>query len=508
LAPPPSLVTVRGRIAFERVPLSAAAGGGLDYYSARWEPARGITVQALRVEDAVVVGVATTDNDGAYALSVPAETRLVIRSVAMLTRAAPQPLPHYQFFVDDGASTYSFDSPSFDSQEVGATQDVRIPAGFDPATRQAVGPRSAAPFAILDTVYTGISTVLAVAPATVFPTLELEWSPANRRGSTGYESGARGLPPRIRIAGEANVDTDEYDQHVLAHELGHYLEDQFFRLDTLGGDHRQDDRLDPRLAFSEGFVNAFAGMVLNDPLYRDTGGAGQGEDLGGFDLEAAPVINPGWYSEASNQQIVWDLFDAGEEPNDRVALGLAPLWQVLTGSQRYTDALSTLFPFIAALEQVNPGNALQIREIVAGQNVATTQLDAFGSAENNAADSQNVLPIYTPIVIGGQSRTVESIAGFDPRNKGNRLSVHRFLRLDVPGEQPARITVVSGIADRNVDIRVLRQGRLVALGNSEGNEDFSLSLAAGTYVLDVYDVGNVQGTGGASTPITVSVVSN
>jgi hypothetical protein len=38
------------------------------------------------------------------------------------------------------------------------------------------------------------------------------------------------------IYGDEDLDTDEYDDHVL-HEWGHHYEDKFSRSDSIGGEH-------------------------------------------------------------------------------------------------------------------------------------------------------------------------------------------------------------------------------------------------------------------------------
>ena len=59
--------------------------------------------------------------------------------------------------------------------------------------------------------------------------------------------------------------------HVIAHELGHYLEDMFSRIRFAWGVTRAFwTDLMPRVAFSEGFANAFSGMPLDEPIYIDT----------------------------------------------------------------------------------------------------------------------------------------------------------------------------------------------------------------------------------------------
>jgi len=78
--------------------------------------------------------------------------------------------------------------------------------------------------------------------------------------------------PVIRILGDENNDTDEYDAHVVVHEFGHYFENSLSRADSIGGPHTQSDRLDARIAFGEGWGNALSGMILDDPVYRDSSG--------------------------------------------------------------------------------------------------------------------------------------------------------------------------------------------------------------------------------------------
>ena len=100
-------------------------------------------------------------------------------------------------------------------------------------------------------------------------------------GSTFYQSEDGASPKGMYVLGDDGVDTDEYDTHVLAHEFMHFIEYTIGRSDSIGGVHARGDKLDLRVAFSEGFGNAFSGMALGDPVYRDSQDAAQGD---GFDL--------------------------------------------------------------------------------------------------------------------------------------------------------------------------------------------------------------------------------
>jgi hypothetical protein len=58
-------------------------------------------------------------------------------------------------------------------------------------------------------------------------------------------------------------NTDHFDDFASIHEMGHFIEDQCGRLDSPGGSHAIIVRIDPRLAWHEGWANYFAGVVTN-----------------------------------------------------------------------------------------------------------------------------------------------------------------------------------------------------------------------------------------------------
>ena len=66
-----------------------------------------------------------------------------------------------------------------------------------------------------------------------------EWDPATGAiQTTLFLNGELdGFPAGIYVLGWQNVDTDEYDAHVIAHEFQHYLEDALSRSDSPGGSH-------------------------------------------------------------------------------------------------------------------------------------------------------------------------------------------------------------------------------------------------------------------------------
>nr|MBP7614949.1 hypothetical protein [Steroidobacteraceae bacterium] len=502
-------VSVRGVITYARVPY--LTGNGLDYVNSRQEPARGITVEVVNAATQVVLATTTTDATGAWSVSVTGSTNLFVRSKAEMVRAAPAPLPHWRVRVGDPQAallTYAHDGPVFGSG-AGTVHDVAIPSGWD-VSRVPVGTRASAPFAILDSLWRAMQLVLSVAPDTDFPALDVDWSTANPGGDTFYSGGGQ---PKIVLCGEANVDTDEFDPSTIIHEFGHYIEDKFSRSDSIGGPHGFDDLLDPRVAFGEGFGYAFAAMALNDPVMRDAFGNQQGQTAR-FSVDTSNAQRRGWFNESSAQELLWDFFDPAGEANDNVALGFAPLWAVLTAEQRTTAAFTTLFSFVTKLKERAPGMQPAIDARVAAEQITAAGMDIHGTNEThvppNTAQVSDVLPVYTPIAIGGGPVTLRTTDAFDPGANGNALSVSRFLRFAVPGMQNVRITAAAALPNHDVDIYVVRNGVIAAQGTTPTDEDFTAALPAGDYVIDVHDCG-LAGCGNVATgasDITVTIAPN
>lgn len=104
-------------------------------------------------------------------------------------------------------------------------------------------------------------------PAT--PPLLIEW----RKGYqtlTSYCMGIRGI---VIQGNGTGADTDEFDDPVLMHEFGHFLEAAFSESDSPGGSH-DGSPTDPRLAFGEGYGTYVGCRISGSSLYFDTSASG------------------------------------------------------------------------------------------------------------------------------------------------------------------------------------------------------------------------------------------
>jgi hypothetical protein len=538
-APPPPTVTISGRITFDRIPFDTVLNNGLNPAIVVNSPARQVTVQAIAATGQTVLATGTTDSSGNYSLSVPSNTSLFIRARAEMIKTDAAPTWNFSVRNNTTAGTndalYAIDGSPASSGAANSTRDLNAPTGF--GTNSYTGERAAAPFAILDTVFRAKELVLTATPNAAFPELRLFWSPNNRPtvgrfcpddgdiGTSSYIVFANGElddcnkpnADGIYVLGDfanGSGDTDEFDQSVIAHEFGHYVEDRFGRTDSIGGDHGGSETpLDLRVAFGEGWGNAFSAMSLGNPVYRDSQQGMQTEFF--LDLEADDDLNEGWFSEISVGEILWDLFDATNEAGDTVALGFQPLFAVMTDAQVTTDALTSIFTLNNGLRAAQPTQQAGINALLNGEKINGT--DDFGTGETNfggVGTAQDLLPIYRDIVRNDPPQTVCSRSPFGDASS-NKLGNRVFLRFTNDVQRLVTITVNGansggGVPATDPDIFVLRRGALAAfgVGNTVPEMISQAPLPAGVFIIEVYDFAIDTEPNPAPRCMTVSVTGN
>lgn len=523
--PPPTSVTVSGRITYDRVPFKACAnaacpGGayfdGLDYAATIEAPARGVTVELLQSGSQAVIASTATDSNGSYSLAAPVNTSVVVRAKALSisTGTSSRPATWNLRVLDNFGgrnSLYAIDGAAFDTGAANHTRNLRAASGWDGSGY--TSDRAAAPFAILDTLYSAVQFLATQGDSSIaLGPLDVFWSPENRPTddwkpavghivTTAYRVGASAgtAAPGIYVLGDANDDIDEYDAHIVAHEFQHFLEDELSRTDTPGNEHGLDERLDMRVAFSEGFANAFAAMVLDDPVYRDAFGQGQAE-VYRFNMESGVALNPGWYSEMSLHLIVWDLFDAAND--DGVSIGFGPMYQVLRSELRTGVPLTSVFPFITGLKQRSGVPVAAVDARVQAENIVAATMDAYATTETNSGvgvgNRDLVLPIYSDLELNGPEVRVcgDTLVG-----TYNKIGNRRFLRFSVPGARSIDIQVTCAPTDPTCDGSpqpdpdfALYHGRSVEFAESATpfTERLQKTVEAGEYVLETYEYSHVD----------------
>ena len=305
--PPPPVtgtgaVTLAGNLQYEFVPPNENCQG-LNFSATVARPIRGATVHVLNASSQALLGTAIADENGDYLVEeLPENTQVTLQVRAELkggigaatwdVEVRDNFIPGGSDFNADGTRAaqppyeagplYVLDGGTFDSGAGAQTRNLVAETGWNGARYSAA--RAAAPFAVLDAIYSGMRFITTVDPGVQFDPLIAYWSVNNKliaSGSLDVSAGEltasfyRGDgESELFLTGDAATDTEEFDDHVAVHEWGHYFEDTLSRTDSTGGPHAVGDRLDARLAFGAGWATAYAGMALGEPIYCDTGPAG------------------------------------------------------------------------------------------------------------------------------------------------------------------------------------------------------------------------------------------
>jgi hypothetical protein len=474
----------------------------LDYNRTIRQPVRGAVIEAVNAQGQVLA-TTRTDEAGDYGFDIDVNTSIRVQVKAQLLSDEGQ--QKWDLKVTDNTqsnSLYVLQGSLLDTgQNARQVRDLHAPHGWDGQSYS--DPRAAAPFAILDSVYLAVKAIGEIDETVEFPPLEIRWSPNNRTltgqralghiGTSSFVVSKEDVDA-IYLLGEADRDTDEYDPHVILHEWAHYFEHALSRRDSLGGLHSLQDRLDPRVAFSEGWGNAFAGNVTGDPIYKDSSGTGQSKGFL-FNLETLESQNRGWYNEASVSAVLYDIIDDAADAGDTVSGGLSAIYNVMR-SDDYINApvFATIFSVADGLRKDMPEQETDLDNLLALHGISGR--GANGVGEKNAGAIRSALPVYKQAEVNGGTVNLCSVDDAGIHNKlGNREFI--FLDLDVAQELTLTLTKTLGDDRRDPDFNIWRGTELLhkSASSGAGEEEFQGRLESGRYIIEAFDFYNINGSG-------------
>ena len=473
---------VRGRVLYE-ARSATATGASL---AVEQRPARHVRVDAVDAAGAVV-GTTAADELGAFELAVPpGAVELVV--VAELRHEGTS----LAVTVDPGgAQPHRMRVPLADAGgEMLLLAREASAAGFSGALH------------ILDTLLRGMQAARAWTGRELPPVFAY-WG----RGVTRTWSYYRGERPEgsgrycIELLGgdpgqQATSDTDEHDEAIILHELGHFVMDSLSTDSSPGGDHPAGYLIDPGLAWEEGRASWFATAVLGRPYYQDTIGLEpQGRFRVDHDLELGSRGPRGIGSELGVGQILWDLADGAgglaDADADPVALGPA---LVLTGMMELREVPGA-YPAISSFLRhlVDNGSVTEgaVKRLLADGGHPPEVLPQRGGAD---WPRDVALPARVSGKIDGLTNPAPSGGPNRPQNGVDAVKVYR---VEVPrrGRLSAQLRIFGSgaVADRqDLDLE-LRDTRANLLDSSRGEgpiEALSRIVEPGFYVIYVRDGGN------------------
>lgn len=508
-----NVAAVQGVFTFEDVSATANADGTVGPTVTRLAPVRFAQVVALDGDAAnptqLTAAPVFTDANGVFTLTVPQGTpfrpMLVLSTVGSGRGVEVRTLAGRAsgLTVTDGGQPF-----------VVPAGTTSLQVAIDPFRVDAPG-RPAGALNILDAATTGVDSAVA-SLGTTLPTAVFLYDPASTEGSffRSFDPAVNGPAITIQGGDAVNDDTDEFDDAVILHELGHFVAHATSKDSSLGGEHSISDAANPALAWSEGFATFFAGLVTANPVWISSSailGA-----TGGFTINLetrTPDLGArGVRSELSVGEILWDLVDGAEgRPNADAE-----------------DSVVTASQLFAVLRQLRGTNAyVSLNDVlqlaVTAGLISTANLNALLDApEDQNLDFPPAAADVFPTRVVANAVALRDVAETRVRNGAGSDTedvVNRFYLIDLAAEASLTITLAldapadgrnaSGtnldlvlLTDDNADARDT-SGIVVAGKNRsvETNPErvpitgASPRLAAGRYIIWV--TGRADRTGGA-----------
>jgi hypothetical protein len=518
--------TIAIDVVYDRVPYrapectsSGCSYQGLDYAKTVQKPVRFARAAILAADSReVVTDNLSTDAAGRLSFTVAEDTAFIVRVYAESTgnEAASWGLR----IVDNGGAdeegsypVYVLESDALSANAVEETLTLRAESGW--GLTKYTQTRSAAPFAIMDSMISATLYALSGRSTLAFAPVDVYWSVANTLDSvqTSYYSGSY-----IMILGDADADTDEYDESVIVHEWGHYFQSILSRDDSIGGNHGGGDLLDMRVAFSEGWANAYSGLATDRDAYIDTRGSRQ---RGGFGIALETELGErdgavrGWFSEDSTQYLVFDLFDDGASDDDNIGLPVSVMMSSLIDFMPQQAAATSIYSFSAGVIDARPNQSSAIMALLDREDIGRgrTQVDAIGTGETNSAAryaavdniEEKTLPVFTvmdsSLISEEMCQDVLPASAFREFGIENKLGAYRFAQFEVPqaGTYAVRLITTAkptgSVSDPDFgvfDIQGLVGPELRDLSGRANLESHALQLAKGQHWAWVQDYNNYQ----------------
>lgn len=478
-----STLTVSGLAHYERLPLSPASGLGGSVVS---RPVRHADVRLRAAGCGTCYGEASTDASGAYSIVAqpPAGAAL---EVVVFARTDLDPLRNVTVHdalppstnAHSAANVFHHVSASF-TPAGSTTLDLLVPWNAGTTSRPSIG------FAVMDTIITCIEAIRTGTGEV--PPLCHAYTRLGNNGATGtsfYDSGAEALTLLGGASGNLDgSDTDYFDDGVVAHEYGHFLEFKVAASANRGGPHGGEE-LEPPFAWSEGAATGWGCLMRREPRYIDTATTGaMSPQINGHAENWTPQLVRGIGGEETVTEVVWDLGDGvggiADTDGDGVAIAFGSLYAPFLAYDPATTA-----PYLGTLLDAVVGGGL-----VSSGAVSSLLSSPEAQQVGYPLAGGDVWPVPLPVP-GTVTGTADSLAGSNKNQCRGRASSTWFgftLASTRTLTFTLAITPTAGNGD-DLDIFLTTPaGGTYAQSTNGGSSSETIgpiTLGAGTYILRV-----------------------
>jgi hypothetical protein len=270
------------------------------------------------------------------------------------------------------------------------------------------------------------------------------------------------------VNGDVNTtDTDHFDNSIIVHEYGHFLEDNFAVSNSPGGPHFGNSQIDARLAWSEGFANFLNAAVrtyisnsASDANYIDTIGNVDGSTRLGIyvDVESyegciicdRPDENgESIFREFAITRYLYDAID--DTPNEVDVLGS---WNALSNTPSLSDGTGregdTYFVLVGGSRDLGSGSQTFSNGDYVYYNGTAWVRDADGSV---GANFDNISGMFGEIW-----NALNSTSGFRSSNTSFRdVGLLNLIEENAGGTDWTKIRTFHGMVDDTSNLRELRR---------------------------------------------------
>lgn len=315
-------------------------------------------------------------------------------------------------------------------------------------------------------------------------------------------------------------DCDHFDNSIIIHEYGHFIEDLFSKTNSPGGTHNGDSIIDPRLAWGEGWADFFQAAVQGVPVYRDTVGNPEGlvapsiyfdEDLENQENDIPTTAGEGNFREFSIARFLWDTIDGGSGPSstdDDVGSGgdnihggpFAELWTTFTNTTNGFKYAGHHFRNMGLFHYIHdnlPGLVGSVQNWTQLRNNEMHRADQRDYARGVASS----VGACTPATVSFQAANMPGISENGTAANSNQLASNDFYQIyHSGGTLNLGLSYTSGNPSVNLDIYVFYEDyRFSSSGTTiaakattshatnvaSATETISSSLPAGYYMVNI-----------------------
>lgn len=330
------------------------------------------------------------------------------------------------------------------------------------------------------------------------------------------------------VHGDITVsDTDHFDDSIIIHEFGHFVEDNYSKSDSPGGTHYGLYTIDPRLAWSEGFATYFASQVLNDPIYKDTygyndsdGDPGTGynyyydmennlnENNNPQDMPTAGSLGEGGFRELAVSRSLW------ASTHTPVSMPFSEFWSVYTGGFKSTLHFRELSLFLMK-QAAGAGTDISSLYDDIDKELDATRLH-YG-AQDNASTTYTSSEALCKWTIQAVQKNPISGSVFQTSNQ--YYSNDFFYYYHSGGNLSVKLNYdLSSSTSANLDLYIYKDGYEFGVGSDlltysnrnksidAGTESVNLSAPAGYYMINV--MYSNDGAGSPATTYNLNINNN